>query len=180
MAGEQVRRGWSGKVTQVACPVAIQCRSVQQTPGSRCLTRRRGRGGCCAPHAPTPGWQDSAVRRWASSGTGVPLGRMAWEGGRSRSDPCPAQGTRPLGAGRADGRRQWHIGLLLRGRGKAALRPEAAGCHLRVVRRAAGRWGHTPGPHTPQGPSSSSSSSHRSQLAAPFCFSLSPSLSLSQ
>lgn len=54
--------------------VALQCSSVPGTRGLRCSTRQRERGGCCAPHAPTPGWQGSAVRRWAFSGTWEALG----------------------------------------------------------------------------------------------------------
>ena len=79
---------------------------------------------------------------------GVPL-VGGWEGGGRRSDRCPAQGVGLLGAGRADGGRQWHVGLLLRGRGEAAACPEVARGPLSVVRRAAGRWGACRGPHHP-------------------------------
>lgn len=161
-------------MTQAARPVALQCRSAQQTLGSPCLMRGRGRGGCCAPHAPMPGWRDSAVRRWASSGTGAPW-RVGWAGGRSRPDPCPAQGAGPLRAGRADSGRQRHVGLLLRGRGKAAACPEAARGHLRVVRRAAGRWGthRAPAPRRPTPAFPASLSSVLSGLS--FCHGLSHS-----
>nr|KAF6318509.1 hepsin [Pipistrellus kuhlii] len=80
------------------------------------------------------------------------LGGWPREGGRSRPDPCPAQGTGPLGAGCADGGCQRHVRLLLRGRGEAALRPEAARGHLRVVRRAVGGWGRTLRPAAPRVP----------------------------
>lgn len=170
------RGDWGRKLTHVAHLVPLQCRSARRTLGSRCLMRQRGHGGCCAPRAPMPGWQDLAVRRWASSGTGVPLGGWQQEGGRSRPDPRPAQGTDPLGAGCADSGCQWHVRLLLCGRGKASPGPEAARGHLRVVRRAAGRWEHTPRAlQLPSCPTCSSSASFcLSELA--FLF-LSPSLS---
>uniref|UniRef100_A0A8C6CQJ7 Hepsin n=1 Tax=Moschus moschiferus TaxID=68415 RepID=A0A8C6CQJ7_MOSMO len=79
---------------------------------------------------------------------GVPL-VGGWEGVGRRSDRCPAQGVGLLGAGRADGGRQRHVGLLLRGRGEATACPEVARGPLRVVRRAAGRWGARREPHHP-------------------------------
>lgn len=84
---------------------------------------------------------------------GCPRGWGAGGRGR-RPDPCPAQGAGPLGAGCADGGRQWHVGLLLRGRGEAAACPEAARGPFRVVRRAAGRQGaHRPRHAHPCSPS---------------------------
>ena len=152
LARAEKRPGGLGREGDPGGPlVALQCRSARRMLGSRCSTRRRARGACFAPRAPTPGWRGSAARRWASSGTRVPL-VGGWEGGGRRSDRCPAQGVGLLGAGRADGGRQWHVGLLLRGRGEAAACPEVARGPLRVVRRAAGRWGARRRPHHPWAP----------------------------
>ena len=149
LARAEKRPGGLGREGDPGAPlVALQCRSARRMLGSRCSTRQRARGACFAPRAPMPGWRGSAARRWASSGTrGAPGGGLGGRG--DRSDRCPAQGVGLLGAGRADGGRQWHVGLLLRGRGEAAACPEVARGPLRVVRRAAGRWGARRGPHHP-------------------------------
>lgn len=136
-SGSQGSRWWAS-VGPRPGHVALQCRSAPGTHGLRSSTRRRGPGGCCVPHAPTPGWRGSAVRRWASSGTRVALeGGEGWSGAGGGSDPSPVQGPGALGAGCANRGRQRHVGLLLRGRGPPTDGSEVVGCHLCVVSRAA-------------------------------------------
>lgn len=102
-------------------PVALQCRSARrdarltvfdQTEGTwalRCSSRLQRQGGGAQlrgdglPQVP-----------------GAPGG--AGSGGGRRSDRCPAQGVGLLGAGRADGGRQWH--------GRASSAWTQGGCHM--------------------------------------------------